>query len=428
MKENVKSLGLIMLEIIPDGGGFKPTVKDAPGTEPASIDPVEVSTPEPVVPKPEEVITPDVTVETPDLSNKIDIDGVIYTLDDKGNALDSNSALKYTAEQIAAFEGAIEAGVNIESIMDTINIKPVDEKGEAIAYENTPEGISQYVADVYEISRQQAVVDYEKELVTKYPLLPDVLRHLELNGSLEGFNKKVNYSTIEIQDDNISQHKQIIIEARIKRGDTPEKAERYFKMLEDAKATYEEAKDELVYLGQLSATEVAAEEAMLNEARAKSVSDAMDYWGIKIENGQLVDLNKQGSVYSMIKNGKVTIDNDTYVIPERIRVNENGKVTYATRQDFFNYLYNPIDVIVDGSKVKMTRHDLDIHNESVKRNTNHDLFDAFKRFVKYDVDQFVKTNVQQQIVKKLSTQIRKTNTNPAVSPVVTGDRIVIKRE
>lgn len=427
MKENSKSIGLIMLEIIPDSGGFKPTVKDVPSPEPITTDPVVIPTSDPVVEEPKPVIE-EPTIQTPDLSNKIDIDGVIYTLDDKGNAIDSNNAVKYTSEQIAAFEGAADTSVNIDNIIETVNIKPVNEKGEPIDYENTPEGISQYVADVYEVSRQQAVVDYEKELLSKYPILPDVLRHIELNGSLEGFNKKVDYSTIDLKDDNITQHKQIIIEARIKRGDTPEKAERYVKMLEDANATYDEAKEELAFLGEISAREVAIEEAKLNELRVKAEDDAMDYWGIKIENGQLVDLNKQGSVYNMIKNGKITIDNDNYTIPERIRINEGGKVSYATRQDFFNYLYNPVDVVIDGNKVKMTRHDLDIHNESLKRNTNHDLFDAFKRFVKYDVDQFIKTNMQQQTVKKLSTNIRKTNTNPALPPVVTGDRIVIKRD
>lgn len=395
-------------------------IVDGPVVDPGNpVDPVTQN--EPVV----DPVSTDV-VDNLD-KPQIDIDGVIYNIDDKGNAVDEQGNIKYTAEKIKELEQG-QDGFDINSVIELVNIKPLDEKGEFINYESSQEGLSQYVADVYAVGRNQAIAEYEEELVSKYPLLPDILKHLELTGSLEGFNKKVDYSTFDLKEDNVDQHKQIIIEARLLRGDTPEKAQRYAKMLEDSKATYEEAQEELQFLVSKDAEAKAEYDKQLANKVKADKEAAEKYWGIKIENGKLVPLNVKDSIYDLIQKGTLKIGEDVYTIPDRIMIKDGAKVTYATRDDFFNYLYSPVTVNIDGKPVKTTRHDLDLYNENQNRNTSHDLFDAYKRFVKYDTSQMIKSQVQKNEIKKLNTKINIRQNNR--TPVVTSpddDRIVIKR-
>lgn len=360
--------------------------------------------------------------------DQIDIDGVVYNLDKDGNAVDSNGAIKYTADKIKEFED--NGNFNIDSIISQINIKPVNETGEPIVYESSVEGIIQYVADVYAVAEREAIANYETELISKYPLLPKILMHLDKVGSLDNFKQTVDYGTLSLDETNVDQHKSVIVEARLRRGDTIEKANKYVKMLEDSKSTYEEAIEELQYLVAEDDKAKTEYENSIKEQQKAELEAAQEYWGVKIENGKLINLNKNNSIYDIIQKGTLKIGEDTYQIPDKIMIRDGAKIKYANRNDFFNYLYNPITVTVDGKQVRMTLHEIDLYNENLTRTPSNDLFDAYKRFVKYDTSQFIKTNLEREKIKKIKTNLNvPINRNNPPAPNKPGtDRIVIKRD
>jgi hypothetical protein len=366
----------------------------------------------------EPIVTTDSIVESiaeSVITNQIDIDGVVYTLDSNGNAIDEQNSIKYTKEQIAAFEGE-PTSLGIKELAKMTNIVPIDEDGKEIEYEDTPQGIAKYANDVYQIGLNQGINNYQEQLFNTYPLLGDIIDHLQLNnGSLEGFGKKLDYSSIKLDKDNETQLVNIITEARIARGESNDKIEKYIKYLKSGDSLFDESNEELKYLIAKDTEFKTTQAKQIEIQKANDIKAAEEYWGIKINNnGQLLNLNKPDSIYDTINKGKLKINDEVYIIPDKIKITDNGKITYKTRDDFFNYLYSPVEVVLNDQRVKMTQHEVDLHNENLNRKPSNDIFDAYKRFVKYDTSQFIKENVNRvavnTIIRKLST---KTNTQGA---------------
>ena len=361
-------------------------------------------------------------------NEQIEIDGVIYNVDNEGNALDNNGNIKYSKSDISKFD-LPDTELNLNQILELTNIKPVDDKGNFVEYEQTPEGIAKYVSDVYEIASQQAIQEFQNNLFSKYPILSNVINHLSLHNSLEGFDKQIDYSSIELQENNELQLTNVIKEARKLRGESDEKVEKYINYLKDSNSLYSEAQEELNFL--------VAKDSEFKESQAKDIElkqqqelkDSQEYWGIAInDKGQIIDLNKSDSIYGIIKSGKINIGDESYTIPEKIRVSKDGKVVYKSRNDFFNYLYNPIEVVIDNNKVQTTEYQLDMYNKNSSRKVSDDVFDAFKQFVNYDTSQFIKENFNRQevkkVIKKISTKPNRQSPHPETGSV---NKIVIPK-
>ena len=70
-------------------------------------------------------------------------------------------------------------------------------------------------SDSASILGEQYVKQEQDKLITAYPILKDVINYLTVNnGSLEGFNKKVDFASIELDDKNPEQLTAIVIESR----------------------------------------------------------------------------------------------------------------------------------------------------------------------------------------------------------------------
>jgi len=353
--------------------------------------------------------------------NQIDIDGVVYNLDDKGNAIDDNNVIKFTADQLKELEDNSNEPLPLEEVFKLTNISPVDESGNPIEYENTPQGIAKYVDDVYNIAAQQAVSGYVQTLFSTYPVLRDVINHLNTNnGNIENFVPVADYNSIQLDPENEEQLKNIIYTARTKRGESKEKIDKYYNYLKDSKTIFTEAEEELNYLQESLTKEQQNRIKAEADAEAKQIQDAIDYWGVSVDKkGNMQIANVENSVYDIIKKGKLKIGADTYNIPDKIKINDNGKVTYSTRDDFFRYLYEPVKVTVGNQTFTMTRHEYDLQLENNKRDVHADVFDAFKRFVKYDTEQFLKEAISQNktaAIKRLRTdKMNKQGKNPIKS-------------
>lgn len=362
----------------------------------------------------------------------IEIDGEEYTLNEKGDAVNTDGTVKYTKTELDAF-GDAPAESSATLLAKSTNIIPLDPNGNPIVYADDDAGLSQYVADVYEQGKADTQKEVYSNLYARYPVLQNIVNHLELNnGDLSNFSNNVSYSDVVVDKKDETQMKSIIFAARKARGEDVAKTEKYYSYLKDSdvdmKAVISEANDELGYLKQIEDTETAETQKQL-EAKADADATALkDYWGIELNNGKLIDLNKEGSVYKSIKSGTIKLGNETYVIPDKIRIKEGDKVQYKTKDDFFKYLYQNVPQVINGRKVNQSAHMTDLQVEESTRTTGHDIYDAFKRYVKYDNTQFIKEQVNKANVRTITRKITtNANSNTSTNKAKSTGKIVINQ-
>jgi hypothetical protein len=350
-------------------------------------------------------------IVNPDDSEKVDIDGVVYIIDKAGNAVDDKGTVKYTKDQLIELSDAENDNlpvIAIEDITKLTNIVPINDENKPIEYENTQEGIAQYVNDVYQIGANAAIED----LFTKYPYLRDVIQHVNTTGTLKGFAERVDYGKLVLDKSNEDQLVDIVITSRLLKGDSEVSVNNYIKYLKDSGSLYEEAIVEQNYLHSKNVKEQEASQKAALEAQAEELRQAQTTWGVAIDSkGNMVDLKIPNSVYGIITSGNITIGKEQYTIPEKIRVSNNGVTTYKTRQDFFNYLFSPVTTVVNNQKVQTTLHAIDIEEEKTSKSIEGDILDAFKRFVKYDTSQFIIEQIGKKnaeiIMKRYTTKTNK---------------------
>jgi hypothetical protein len=361
----------------------------------------------------------------------IEIDDKQYNLDESGNAINEAGEVIYSKDQIDKFDEVNDTSTfKLDDIFKDTNIIPLDESGEQLVYEQSSAGLSSYIKDVHGIGKQEGIDEYQQQLFDTYPILNDVLSHLyNNNGSLDNFTPSVKYTNVEINDEFTEQHlKNIILSGRLDRGEDQEKAEKYFKYLQDSNQVKEEAASELKYL---QAREADKESRQAEEHAAKQeqeLQNASQYWGIEVDKkGQLVDLNKNDSIYGVIKSGVLKVDNETYNIPDKIRIKEGGKVVIKDKSEFFKYLYEPLQYKRGNESVKMTKYEYDLEVENTNRSVHNDIFDAFRRFVKYDVGQLVKEKVNQEEVKRIVKKVNTRKSGSTVKSERSDGKIIIPR-
>jgi len=372
-----------------------------------------------------------------DNNNKLDIDGVIYTIDKDGNAVDDKGNITYSKEDIDKMEANSEnelGDVDLKSIIDDTKIVITDKDGNPIEYDNTKEGLEKYIEDVYNKASKDAVDEQFEKLYTAYPFLPNLLTHLQAGGTFDDFANTESYANVTLDKDNEAQLKAIITKARSARGDSQESIDRYYNYLKSSDdnndAVIEEAERELKYLKDTEQQRLQKQQQLIDQQQQAQQEELNNYWGVKVdEQGNLIDLNKDNSVYSIIKNKTIKLGDDTFKIPDKIRVVENGKAILYTPDDFFKYLYEPIVVNINGKRVTTTRDNIKLSQEKEKRNINNDLYDAFLRFTNYDKSQFINEQIKNsevQKIKKLSAKRIKKSTNTKTAPTGGKKRIVIK--
>lgn len=367
----------------------------------------------------------DVAVTEVEIYDEASKKTVTYKLDKDGNAIDDKGEIMYSKEELEALGEESTTELDVNSLIDKVGIKVYNEKGEVINYDNTEDSQISYIRDVHEVGKQIGANEYYEHLVSTYPFMNDLLLHLNSGGKFEDFKEEVDYSTIKLDKKNAEQLKQIITQAKSIKGDKPESIVKYLDFLSksdsDNDSLLEQSKLELEYLLNRQVTNRVEKEKLIEANKLESIENAKKYWGINVDDkGNLVDLKINNSVYSIINSGKIKVNNETYVIPEKIKVVDNGKANIYTRNDFFRYLYEPVVYqLEDGSSVQMTRDQYKIEVERGNRDLNHDIYDAFERFVNYDKTQFIKeqinnntvNNVKKLVVKKhnVSTTVRKSD-------------------
>lgn len=136
---------------------------------------------------------------------QVEIDGTLYTLDDNGNAVDDNGEIKFTKEQIDAMsdEGANELdGDYIEAISKASGIVIKDEKGELVKFEPTIEGFAKREAAVKALGEREGFAKGFNEFLANNPDIAALVEYKSKFGTIEGYSANIDYSKVEIKDDD----------------------------------------------------------------------------------------------------------------------------------------------------------------------------------------------------------------------------------
>lgn len=308
------------------------------------------------------------TEEDGDLSSqlvegtKIEIGDNTYTVDKDKNLIDDKGNIFKEADKVVEYlkglEQSEEAGtddLNIDTIVDAIGIDILDDNDNPVKFENTPEGIKQYVNAVIQTSQQEIAETTLNTLYSKYPIVKDVLDYYIANGnSLEGFTGRQDRSNIVI-DENDEAQQEAIIRTAWKEQNRKGSVDNYIAYLKSSGTLRTIAEEELEGLKQADAD---YKRQLADEARAE----------------EQAELERQKQYWSGVKEVIDSKQIAGYKIPDTILIEREGKKLAATPNDFFNYIYR-----VD--KEGYSQYQRDLMKESAESRRDDEILRAYLKFV-----------------------------------------------
>lgn len=328
---------------------------------------------------------------------KLEVDDKTYTIDDNGNAVDAEGNIFKKAEEVDAWvksftvENPAEDNT-LANIQKALDVEITDENGNAIKYEDTPEGIQQYVNDVVETAREEIASNTMKQFYQQFPFAKDIVDYYIANGnSLDGYGVMPDRSGIEIDDNNIAQQEAIIRTAWKENGQKGD-VERYIKYLKDSNTLTETAKAELAGLQEKDENarkELAAKAAAKHQ---QDVENEAKYWQ---------------SVKDIINSKAI----GEYQLPDTIVRNVNGQKQSATLNDFYNY-------IARADKDGLTDYSKDLLKRKPEVALANDILQAYLTFTGGDYTSLIKKAANDNEVRtlRLKSNGRQRNTMRITPP------------
>ena len=314
--------------------------------------------------------------------DSIELDGVTYTVNENGDLVDEKGEVFKAKSEVEAFlkeyiteETNEVPEINVTDIQKLVGVDVVDEKGKAISFDNTPEGVAEYVNSVLDLKKAEFAQAGINKLIEDYPVLNDFLNYYIANGnSYEGFGEMKDRSGIQIDEANEAQQIAIVREAWKefgKRGNV----DKYISYLKDSGQLLDVAKDDLVALQQA--------DAEVREENAKAALQAQQEY--------------EAQVVAYWKDVKSCVDKREiagYKIPDVIILDRGGKQVSATPEDFFNYIYQ-----VD--EQGMSQYQRELANEAPADRMNDELLKAYLKYTGKSYNSLLEMAVANKEVKKL---------------------------
>lgn len=324
-----------------------------------------------------------------DADTTIEVDGITYTVDDKGNVLDSDGNVfkeaKDVKEWIESFDKVDDNNdtISIESIQELVGIDITDENGKPIQFENTPAGVKAYVDGVIEASKEEHYQTAINTLYQKYPFINDILNYYLANGnSLEGFNEIPDRSNIIIDEGDEAQQENIIRMAWKEQGRKGD-VQSYINYLKSSGILLASAKEELAGLQEADAKYREQLEAEAEKKEEQRIKELQEYWD---------------GVHDVIKNRKIA----GYQIPESIIITRNNQKISVTPEDFYNYIYR---VDKDG----YSAYERDLAKETRESRRDDEILRAYLKFVGGNYSNLVDMAINEQKVTNLRLRSKERN-------------------
>lgn len=311
-------------------------------------------------------------------------DNGTYTVDKDGNVIDNKGSIFKTADEvdewIKSFDAAEESEtadkeLSIDNIKKVVGIELTDDNDKPIEFENSIEGVQQYINSILESNRDEVAMATIDAFYSKFPIMEQLLNYYVANGnSIEGFNEIPDRSNITLDANNEAQNEAIIRTSwkeQGKKGDV----DTYIQYLKSQNMLHDVAKEELEGLQQKDKEAQEQLAIRAKEEEDKAIALQTEYW-----NG----------VKETINNKKI----GEYKIPDTIVINKNGKKTSATPNDFFNYVYQ-----VDSKG--MSAYERDLAAQNPKDRMNNELLSAYLTFNGGDYSSLVKMAINEEKVKTI---------------------------
>ena len=291
---------------------------------------------------------------------EFEIDNTKYIVDNEGNLVDEQGNIFKKKDELKDyFDGLNQSDeddknqMNLANVIEAVGVDILDDNDKPVQFEDTPEGLAQYVDAVIKTSQQEIAETAINSLYNRYPILKDVLDYYLANGnSLDGFTGREDRSSITIDESNEKQQEDIIRLAWKERGQTINDA--YIAYLKSSGLLLQTAEQELE---NIQNADKAERQRLADEARAaeqKAVEENQAYWnGVK----QVIDGRKVAG----------------YEIPQTILIQKEGKQIAVTPNDFFNYLYQT-------DKDGYTRYQRDIMKQTPESRRDDEILRAFLTF------------------------------------------------
>lgn len=254
----------------------------------------------------------------------VNVDGVDYTIDANGNAVDADGTVFRTAAELAEL---IAQNGSEPSVLDQLQTRFgsdfKDEDGNPIVFDNNAEGIAAYVDTVVQSRIVEAQTAALNNLFETYPQVEQVINHLKLNGTLEDFVEIPDRSNITVSKDNEEQQASFIREEwklSGKKGDV----NKFIDYCKNAGILYDTAVESKEAVDSIYESRLDEQKAQVEAKEAAAAAEEKAYWD---------------NVEKTISKGELL----GYSIPEQIQCNKDGKKVMLSRKDFLKYVSTPVD-------------------------------------------------------------------------------------
>lgn len=330
---------------------------------------------------------------------QFEIDNTTYTVDNEGNLVDDAGNIFKKKDELKDYFDSLNQSdeddktkMTLANVIDAIGIDITDDNDKPVQFEDTPEGLAQYVNAVIQTTQQEIVETTINSLYNRYPILKDVLDYYLANGnSLEGFTGREDRSSIVIDENNQNQQEEIIRLAWKERGQDVD--DNYIAYLKSSGTLLQVAEKELENIQE---KDKADRQRLADEARAaeqRAVEENQKYWeGVK----------------SAIDSRKIA----GYEIPQTILIQKEGKQIAVTPNDFFNYLYQ---VDKDG----YSRYQRDIMSQTPESRRDDEILRAFLTFTGGSYANLVDMAIKEKEVIKLRSKAKEASAHRTTVKVTT---------
>lgn len=254
----------------------------------------------------------------------VNVDGVDYTIDANGNAVDADGIVFRTAAELTEL---IAQNGSEPSVLDQLQTRFgsdfKDEDGNPIVFDNNAEGIAAYVDTVVQSRIVEAQTAALNNLFETYPQVEQVINHLKLNGTLDDFVEIPDRSNITVSKDNEEQQATFIREEwklSGKKGDV----NKFIDYCKNAGILYDTAVESKEAVDSIYESRLAEQKAQVEAKEAAAAAEEKAYWD---------------NVEKTISKGELL----GYSIPEQIQCNKDGKKVMLSRKDFLKYVSTPVD-------------------------------------------------------------------------------------
>lgn len=302
--------------------------------------------------------------------DNLDIDGQTYTVDDKGNIVDSKGAIFKEAKDVAAWlksvnvddgtkEGEEGNTLSVAAIQEALGTEVNDKDGKPVQYTDDAEGVKAYVNDVIELKSNEIRQAAINKLFADNPMLKQFSDYVVANnGSPVGFGQLPDRSKVQLDKDNAMQQEAIIRMAAAEFGNKSVN-DNYINYLKQTGGLYDEARAQLANLVEKD-KKTRADIAAAAQARREQEDKAIqDYW-----------TNVNNVIQGRVIGG--------YKLPESFVKEVNGTKLTLTPSDFFDYLNKPSYTDENGNPLTGYQHDLNALSD--KDALEREMLDAWLMF------------------------------------------------